>query len=357
MFLLQSSSFLALTALLLPYALAQVPASLSKGFDTEMQVNFQGDSALGFKDGDTIPFPDTANKPVFALGDSSGVNTAISFMVMMLDTTDENNFIMHYLQADLKATGDKTGLSASGEPKIPYAKPGSFGESGERQYTFLLFQQKRNSEMKAMPNAGEKFDYEAFSQANNLKPPSAGVAMKVNVGDVSAQDASSSSGSPGAKSGDGATPPTSTTETMTMASVSEAPSGSPGAKSGDGATPPTSTNQTMTMASVSEAPSSSGVSTNGTGAGAEILMIEKPTGEPVGGGIVSEQPFPSGADAAMSPKNPTMLTGRDETVGDAVNSAVSAVADKLGSDSGAVVMKAGASMAALAVMVGAVALV
>lgn len=326
MFLLQSSSFLALTALLLPYTLAQVPASLSKGFDTEMQVNFQGDSALGFKDGDTIPFPDTTNEPVFALGDSSGVNTAISFMVMMLDTTDEKNFIMHYLQADFKATGDKTGLSASGEPKIPYAKPGSFGESGERQYTFLLFQQKRNSEVKAMPNAGEKFDYEAFSQANGLKPPNAGVAMKVSVGDASAQDASSSSGSPAAKPGDGATPPTSTTKTMTMASASKAPSGS-------------------------------GVSTNGTGAGTEVLMIEKPTGELVGGGIVSELPFPSGADAAMSPNNTTMLAGRGETVGDAVNSAVSTAADTLGIKSGAVMMKAGASMAALAVMVGAVALV
>ena len=209
-------SVLALTALH-PGVLAQVPASLSKAFNTQLQVNFNGDSASGFNDGATVPFTDTSNQPVFALGDASGVNTRISYLIMMLDTTDENNFIMHYLQTDYKASGEKTGLATNSVPKVPYAGPGSFGESGARKYTFLLYLQ-RNSDLQSNPQAGEKFDNDAFGTANNLEPPVAGVAMTVNVGDTSASGASSSSPTPNpsdgaipAPAGAPTTPPVSTT--------------------------------------------------------------------------------------------------------------------------------------------------
>lgn len=185
-------SVLACTALL-PCAVAQVPASLSNGFNTELQVSFNGDSASGFRDGATVE--DASNQPVFALGDASGINTRISYLIMMLDTTDEDNFIMHYLHTGYKASGEKTGLATNSVPKVLYAAPGSFGESGARKYTFLLYLQK-NDDLQSNPKAGEKFDNEAFATANNLKPPVAGVTMTANVGDTSALEASPSSPTP-----------------------------------------------------------------------------------------------------------------------------------------------------------------
>lgn len=267
--LLPTSSVLATAALLLHSALAQVPASLSKGFETEMQVNFQGDSSLGFSDGDTIPFPDTDKVPVFALGDASGVNTRISYMIMMLDTTDENNFIMHYLKTDFKASGEKTGLESASTPKVPYAKPGSFGEPGERKYTFLLYLTRGNKEMQSVPQAGEKFDYEAFGAANTLEAPTAGVAMTVNIGDTSTPVEPSSP------------PPPSTAPTLTATSATAA-----------GSTTDSTTTTTMTMASTTVTPSSS--DTPKVESGNEGLT-QKPSLVFVGGGIVTEQPFPADA--------------------------------------------------------------
>lgn len=267
---LSKASILTLTTLLLPSVLAQVPAKLSGGFSTEVQVNFQGDSSDGFQDGDTIPFADTANTPVFALGDSSGVNTAVTYMIVMIDSTDENNFIMHYLQTDFKATGQKTGLEASGEPRVPYAQPGAFGEQGARQYTFLLYRQKTasgvGSEVQTVPAAGEKFDYEAFGAANGLEPPRAGVAMKVDVG---------AGGEPGAVAPPPAPAPAPAPTNNNAGSSSEG--GTPAA--GDG-------NET------SESP-------------ADMIteMIEggdMPGAKLMGGGWVMEKPYPNAGQEIMS---------------------------------------------------------
>ncbi len=268
------SSVFALTALLLPSVFAQVPASLSASFNTEIQVNFKGDSSSGFEEGDTIPFADTANQPVFALGDASGVNTAISFMVMMIDTTDENNFILHYAQTDFKTTGEKTAISASSEPKIPYAMPGSFGESGERKYTFLLYQQRGSGEIQAIPKAGEKIDMAAFRAANNLKPPMAGIAMKVNVGDAPA-------GSPAPAPAPAPEAASSSPPAPTLAATSAPPTTL--------STSATTSTQTTTMVTMTEA--TPGADKNN--AGLDGPTTQKPMGRLIGGGIVTEQPFPA----------------------------------------------------------------
>ncbi len=284
---LPKPSVFALTALLLPSVFAQVPASLSAGFNTEIQVNFKGDSSSGFEEGDTIPFADTANQPVFALGDASGVNTALSFMVMMIDTTDENNFILHYAQGDFKATGEKTSISASSDPLVPYAQPGSFGESGARKYTFLLYQQRGSGGMQGMPKAGEKIDMAAFSAANNLRPPMAGIAMNVNVGDASAGSpapvrASSSSPAP--------TPPT-TSSTST-----------------------TTRTQATTMATMAGA--APGAAKNITGLDSPTL--QKPIVIFIGGGMVTELPLPvNGTSAAAVVAN--LFSSLNATVNGTLN--------------------------------------
>jgi hypothetical protein len=262
--LLPRSSVLATAALLLHSALAQVPDTLSKGFETEIQVNFQGNSAQGFSDGDTIPFPDTEKVPVFALGDASGVNTRISYTILMIDTTDQNNFIMHYLKSNFKATGEKTGLESDSTPKVAYAKPGSLGESGERQYTFLLYLMKGSTDLQSVPQAGEKFDYEAFGAANNLEPPTAGVAMKVSIGDNSTPAESS--------------PPSSAATPTAAPTSADVPSTT------------TSSTTTMTMASATPSSSDKGKADSG-----KEGLTQKLSFIFVGGGIVSEQPFPTGA--------------------------------------------------------------
>jgi Phosphatidylethanolamine-binding protein len=341
---LPSTSILATAALFLTPILAQVPASLSKAFNTQMQVNFKGDSALGFSDGDTIPFADTANQPVFALGDASGVNTAISFVVMMIDTTDPNNFIMHYLQTDFKATGEKTGLAATSTPLIPYAKPGSFGETGARQYTFLLYLE-RSSDIKSMPQAGGKFDYEAFNQANRLQPPTAGVAMKVNVGEspeagaAAAGSSSSSSSFPSPTSA----PPSSSSSAPTLISSSAPVTPAPNPSETDASI------RTLTATSVtSEAtPSSSG------------LTIQKTPPQPPFGGVVSEKPFP--ADVAKALMNVTLMSTSmtSKTNSSGVSPDASAAAAQAAVTNGveAVVVRCGVPMAALVVMVAVMAFV
>ncbi len=415
--LLPKSSLLTLTASLLPSVLAQVPATLSKGFNTQIQVNFKGDSALGFNDGDTIPFSDTANQPVFALGDASGVNTQIAFMIMMLDTTDENEFIMHYLQTDYKATGDKTGLSASSTPKIPYAKPGSFGKSGERKYTFLLYLQE-SSDLKSTPQAGGKFDYTSFGTANGLAQPIAGIAMNVDVEDAAGSGASSSS------EGSEVANATTTTQTMTMAFVkatgssttnssSSMPSDSDGdgdgdggmtmkpppdgklgggvvseqpfaasagnasttvsgMPSGDGMTPKAGGAKLVGGGVVSQRPFPAATAGNGTttvsGMPSSDGMTQKAGGaQLVGGGVVSQKPFP----AAAAGNGTTIVPNIASIVNSSTNASMSnssanatlsnstrpGVAAAVQNEAGVMVTRAGASMAALAVVIGAVAFV
>ncbi|ERF74762.1 hypothetical protein EPUS_04931 [Endocarpon pusillum Z07020] len=342
---LPKSSVFALTALLLPSVLAQVPASLSGDFNTEIQVNFNGDSSSGFEEGDTIPFADTANQPVFALGDASGVNTAISFMVMMIDTTDENNFIVHYAQTDFKTTGEKTSISASSDPKIPYAKPGSFGESGERKYTFLLYQQRGSREMQGMPKAGEKIDITAFNAANDLKPPMAGIAMNVNVGEPSAD---SPAPAPASAPASTPAPASSPSPASTSAAASAATSAPPTTSS----TSTTTSTQTTTMVTTAEPTPNADKNISGL----DGPTVQKPIGMLIGGGFVTEQPFPANGTAGP-PVVANIAAYVNGTMTKMSKIAGRGVAAGMEKRAGADIVQTSASMAALVVIVAAVALV
>ncbi|MCJ1448729.1 MAG: hypothetical protein MMC23_009246 [Stictis urceolatum] len=102
---------------------------------------------------------------------------------MLVDTTEDDNRVLHFLQTDFKADGDKTGIASDAQPKFPYKAPGSFGESGQRQYSFLLYQQRGSFSASNMPTPGKAFDVKSFQSANSLKDPLAGNVMEVDTDD------------------------------------------------------------------------------------------------------------------------------------------------------------------------------
>ncbi|MCJ1256060.1 Mucin-5B [Lignoscripta atroalba] len=160
-----------------------VPTDLSSGFDsgaTELQVSYTGQAETGFADGARFTAQDTSKTPDFALGDASGVNTAITFLIMMVDTTTDVR-VLHFLQTGFKADGDKTAISSSTQPLVPYQAPGTLGENGDRQYSFLLYQQKSGFQAKNLPRSGDTFDIQTFQRDNGLKSALAGVALVVNL--------------------------------------------------------------------------------------------------------------------------------------------------------------------------------
>ena len=264
------SATLLATAALLSSVLAQVPASVSGGFKTELQVSYTGDSSDSFNDGQTIPFPSTQTLPKFALGDSSGVNTRISYFIAMIDSTDENNFILHFLKTDYKATGEKTGLASQAEPKVKYTPPGGAGEQGDRKYTFLLYRQK-SSDLQGVPAAGEKFDYEAFGAANGVDPPVAGLAMSVQIGGAAGDVVQPAS--PQSPATSAVSPPPAQT------SQSASPYGDlPSATYDDPNSGPVNGGQTGYE--------------GGAGYGSDAGVMPVPNGVLVGGGILTEMPFP-----------------------------------------------------------------
>ncbi|KAL2373788.1 hypothetical protein RJ035_003617 [Blastomyces gilchristii] len=185
-----------------------VPADLAQSFSASategLQVSFGGDASEGITNGQTcMPIltihPDIRSPPTFALGDSSGVNRAISYTIVMLDTTDDIARKVQYLQTGFKATGDKTRLEATGEPAVPYEPPSV--ASGAHQFSFLLYQQRGQElvQLSAVPSNGagstEPFDLKAFEAANNLQPPRVGMAIRVdgNAGELGQSPSSSTS--------------------------------------------------------------------------------------------------------------------------------------------------------------------
>lgn len=201
MFARMSTLLSAATLLTLATAQTSVPSDLSSGFDTQaiqVQVSYNGNAFDGFTDGSTLTtqgqYPhdrlsswlircsETSNVPTFALGDASGVNTAVTFLILMVDTTDTNNRVLHFLQTGFKANGDKTGISSSSQPTVAYTKPGGFGETGTHQYSFLMYQQTSGNSITGLPQSGQKFEVAGFQSANGLKPAEAGVAMSVDMG-------------------------------------------------------------------------------------------------------------------------------------------------------------------------------
>ncbi|KAI9731183.1 MAG: hypothetical protein M1834_005376 [Cirrosporium novae-zelandiae] len=163
-----------------------VPSDLSTNFNTNsisLQVSYTNDSASGFLDGSTLTTQETSQLPIFALGDSSGVNTSLKFLILLLDTTLPTNRTLHYLQTDFAATEIKTGIASDAQPAFPYQAPGTLGEaSGAHVYSFLLYTQPSDFLVDDIPSVGDAIDIESFQSANGLDDAEAGVAMVVDIG-------------------------------------------------------------------------------------------------------------------------------------------------------------------------------
>ncbi|KAK2598258.1 hypothetical protein N8I77_011682 [Diaporthe amygdali] len=177
------------------FAQSIIPPGLSSGFSDNigLEVSFQGLGSRfdGIPDGSTVPAAGVSSNPVFALSDQSAVNTRVEFLVMMLDTTDAANPVLHFAQDQFKADGVQTGIASQAQPLVPYAAPGSLGETGSRQYSFLLFQQL--ADISGLPRAGETLDVAQFLTANNMKAARAGVGISVNMAGGAAVPSSSAS--------------------------------------------------------------------------------------------------------------------------------------------------------------------
>lgn len=171
-------------------ALAQgssiIPSGLTSGFTDSigLEVSFQGVASRfdGIPDGSTVAAKEVSTGPIFALSDQSAINTRIAFLVMMLDTTDANAPVLHFAQDQFKADGQQTGISSQAQPLVPYAGPGSLGETGQRQYSFLLFQEPSGTTISGLPKAGETLNVDQFLTANNMRAARAGVGILVDNG-------------------------------------------------------------------------------------------------------------------------------------------------------------------------------
>ena len=98
----------------------------------------------------------------------------------MVDTTTDNR-VLHFLQTDFKASGDETAIASSSQPIFAYQAPGTLGEGGSRQYSFLLYQQTNGIAASSLPKSGQTVDIQKFQSDNGLKDPLAGVIMVVDL--------------------------------------------------------------------------------------------------------------------------------------------------------------------------------
>lgn len=163
-----------------------IPPGLTSGFTDSLglEVSYQGVGTRfdGIPDGSTVSTADVSTDPIFALSDQSAINTRIAFLVMMLDTTDPNAPVLHFAQDQFKADGVQTGISTQAQPLVPYAPPGSLGDTGKRQYSYLLFQQQAGATISGLPQAGETLNVDQFLTANSMKAARAGVGIVVDNG-------------------------------------------------------------------------------------------------------------------------------------------------------------------------------
>lgn len=165
-----------------------VPADLSGGFkpqDATLQVSFDNQSDAGVPNGAQLTSEQTSQAPTFALGDSSGVNTAIKWVIFMVDTTSSTDRVLHYVQSDFQATEIKTAIASKTQPQMSWKGPGSLGEAGDRQYTFLLYEQPGSFTAQGLPQAGQPINVQQFVKQNGLSKAIAGQTILVNLNSTS----------------------------------------------------------------------------------------------------------------------------------------------------------------------------
>ncbi|KAF2689591.1 hypothetical protein K458DRAFT_292398 [Lentithecium fluviatile CBS 122367] len=222
------------------FAVAQdsVPSDLTAGFDLSLQASFTGEANEGFKDGTSFTKDEVATEPSFALGDSDGIATSVLYTIIMVDTTDDSNRVLHFARANYKHS-EGVKLESEDQPLLEYKAPGTLGETGdEKKYTFLLYTNPERNEIKSLtlPGDGETFDVKKFQDDNGLEDPNAGVGMAValNGGATPSSSSSSSSRRPASTQAPSSTAAqsssattgavSSTSESESKASTSAAPS-------------------------------------------------------------------------------------------------------------------------------------
>ncbi|KAL6153194.1 hypothetical protein ACJBU6_08356 [Exserohilum turcicum] len=125
-----------------------------------------------------------AKEPTFALGDSNGISPNILYTIIMVDTTCSNDRKLHFARPNFKNNFDITNINTSSPAIVAYIAPGTLGEKGNRQYSFLMYQNPGAVEITKLKLQGGNatFNVQQFQADNGLDAAVAGVGMVVKLG-------------------------------------------------------------------------------------------------------------------------------------------------------------------------------
>jgi len=182
----------------------------------EVQASFTNTPSNGFEDGLTISKTEAQATPKFALGDASGLNSQLIYAMLMIDVSCEQP-TLHYAQSGFQLDGTKTQIASQTAPVLSYVGPGTFGETGNRQYVFLMYiQENDNAPLTNLPAKGDAFDVNGFASQNNLGDVRAATGFKTELGGSTSCGTSTGGGSGGSGGGNSPPPePSSPPETST----------------------------------------------------------------------------------------------------------------------------------------------
>ncbi|KAF2263383.1 hypothetical protein CC78DRAFT_533995 [Lojkania enalia] len=172
---------------------------------------------------------DVAEKPEFALGDSSSIAPSNLYTILLVDTTCDDARTLHFARANYKYLFDITKIGSESDALLEYQAPGAFGETGdERKYSFLMYKQPGNDEITelSLPGEGEAFDVKQFQDDNGLEDAIAGVGMVVKLGGETSCDGQPASPLPSSPASSSESAPESTDAPEPSSSGSE-PSSTP----------------------------------------------------------------------------------------------------------------------------------
>jgi hypothetical protein len=99
-----------------------------------------------------------------------------------VDTTEDDKRTLHFAQSNFALT-EIVNIASETTPALAYQAPGAFKETGEHQYTFLLYQHFANAEKDTLkiPDEGATFTVKQFEDDNGFTDPVGGLAMVVDL--------------------------------------------------------------------------------------------------------------------------------------------------------------------------------
>ena len=99
-----------------------------------------------------------------------------------MDTTEDDKRTLHFAQSNFALT-EIVNIASETTPALAYQAPGAFKETGEHQYTFLLYQHFANAEKDTLkiPDEGATFTVKQFEDDNGFTDPVGGLAMVVDL--------------------------------------------------------------------------------------------------------------------------------------------------------------------------------